>query len=185
MPRLPFAAVCVLLLTASLAPAAIPSFKTDEIDKSLKIGYAVNIVDINADGKPDIVVVDKDRVVWYENPTWKMRTILKGKTKPDNVCICSVKHEDKICFVLGAGWKPFDTKTPGTLQWLQRGKTLDEEWEMFPIPCDEPMVHRVCVWDIHNDGKLHIVMAPLMGRDSTKDKNWVDGRPCRIIAYSL
>ena len=47
------------------------------------------LVDINGDKKPDIVVVDTTRVVWYENPTWKRRTIIEGQTKPDNVCIAA------------------------------------------------------------------------------------------------
>ena len=53
----------------------------------LTVGYAVVIADVNDDGKPDIVVVDSKRVIWYENPSWKCRTIITGKTKPDNVCI--------------------------------------------------------------------------------------------------
>ena len=71
-----------------------------------------------------IVVVDQHKVVWYENPRWKKRVILDGKTKPDNVCIAAVDIDgDKLPeLVVGAGWKPFDTKTPGTLQWLKRGK---------------------------------------------------------------
>src|SRR5438105_3046541 len=61
-------------------PAAEPSggdfprFETREIEKGLGIGYAVLLVDLNGDGKKDIVVVDTNRVVWYENPTWKRRT---------------------------------------------------------------------------------------------------------------
>jgi hypothetical protein len=132
-------------------------------------------------------VVDKERVVWYENPTWKMRTILQGKTKPDNVCICSldIDGDGKLDFVLGAGWKPFDTKTPGTLQWLRRKKNLDDEWDMFPISCDEPTVHRLGILDGIYDQPKSFVMAPLMGRDSTKEKNWMDGRPVRIMKYPI
>src|SRR2546423_11672860 len=69
------------------APASFPAFRAEEIDKSLKIGYAVKLVDINGDGKLDIVVVDKHRVIWFENPTWKLHTILEGTTKADNVCL--------------------------------------------------------------------------------------------------
>ncbi len=164
-----------------------PKFKVQEIATDLTIGYAVLIADINGDGKPDIVVVDKHRVVWYENPTWKVRTILKGKTQPDNVCIAAldINGDGQLDLVLGAGWKPSDTKTPGTLQWLKRGQSLDDEWTLYPIPCDEPTVHRVRVADLDGDGKPEIIVAPLQGRECTAKGNWTDGRPVRIVAYKV
>src|SRR4051794_12208225 len=73
-----------------LTAADFPKFKTQEIATDLTIGYAVLLTDVNGDKKPDIVVVDKHRVLWYENPTWKVRTILQGKTKPDNVCVAAL-----------------------------------------------------------------------------------------------
>ena len=47
-----------MLASAFADPAPFPTFHGEEIDKSLKIGYAVKIVDLNADGKPDIVLTD-------------------------------------------------------------------------------------------------------------------------------
>lgn len=181
-----------LILGAGTTAAAdppkngFPKFKVQEIASDLKIGYAVLIADLNADSKPDIVVVDKHRVVWYENPTWKVRTILQGKTKPDNVCITALDIDGggDLELVLGAGWGA-GTKVPGTLQWLKRGKTLDDEWALHPIPCDEPMVHRAHTADLDGDGKPEIVMAPLQGRDCTAKGNWTDGRPVRIVAYKV
>lgn len=163
-----------------------PNFKTQEIASDLKIGYAVLIADLNADKKPDVVVVDKHRVVWYENPSWKMRTILQGKTKPDNVCITAldIDGDGDLELVLGAGWGA-GTKVPGTLQWLKRGKTLDDEWALHPIPCDEPTVHRVRAADLDGDGKPEIIVAPLQGREATPKGNWTDGRPVRIVAYQV
>src|SRR5262245_41531160 len=78
-------------------------FRMEEIETGLEVGYALLLVDVNGDGKPDIVVVDTKRVVWYENPTWKRRTITEGKTKPDNVCIAAhdLDGDGKIEFVLG------------------------------------------------------------------------------------
>src|SRR3712207_6054672 len=103
-------------VSAADPPAGFPAFKTQEIDAKLEIGYGVILEDLTADGKPDIVVADKHRVVWYENPTWKRRVILEGKTKPDNVCLCALDIDGggDLELVLGANWNA-GTKVPGTL----------------------------------------------------------------------
>ena len=55
---------------ASALDAEIRQFRSQEIERELGVGYAVSLVDVNGDGKLDIVVVDQTRVVWYENPAW-------------------------------------------------------------------------------------------------------------------
>jgi hypothetical protein len=180
--------ILVLLPVPSLTFAAdFPRFKTQEIDTGLKIGYAVLTADINGDKKPDIVVVDKHQVVWYENPSWKKRIILDGKTKPDNVCACAVDIDgDKLPeLVLGSAWRPADTVNPAQLSWLNRGKSLDDEWTMHELPCEEPTVHRVRAFDITGDGKPEIVHVPLHGKGATPKGNYVDGRPVRVIALTI
>jgi FG-GAP-like repeat len=162
------------------------AFEMKEIDKSLTVGYAVLLVDINGDGKKDIVVVDTKRVVWYENPTWKRRTIIENQTKPDNVCICAhdVDGDGQVDLILGAEWKPFDTTKGGTIQWLKRGKTLDDLWTVHPI-AEEPTVHRIRMADLDGSGKPRLLVGPLMGRNSTAAKNWMDGSPVRLLAFSI
>jgi hypothetical protein len=179
-------ALAVVASTAVAADPPVVRFEMQEIATDLTIGYAVAVADINEDGKPDIVVVDKHRVLWYENPTWKPHVILQGKTKPDNVClaILDIDGDGHLDIVLGADWAPFNTKAGGTLQWLKRGKTMDEEWTMYPI-VDEPTVHRVKVADLDGSGKPQIILAPLMGRESTQKANWMDGRPVRILSYPI
>jgi hypothetical protein len=187
MRHLPLLALFVAAASSFADEPSFPKFKMQEIATDLTVGYAVITADVNEDGKPDIVVVDSERVVWYENPTWKPHIIIsRGKTKKDNVCIAAadIDGDGHIDFVLGADWKPFNTKEGGTLQWLKRGKTLDEEWTVIPI-AEEPTVHRVRMADIDGSGKPAIILAPLMGRDSSAKGNWMDGRPVRILAFPI
>jgi hypothetical protein len=179
------AALGAELPTAAEEEPAFPRFRMEEIDHSLKVGYAVLLVDINGDGKKDIVVVDTTRVIWFENPTWKMRTIIQGQTKPDNVCIAAydIDGDGQLDLALGADWKPFNTKEGGTLQWLKRGKTLDDPWTLYPIDT-EPTVHRIRFADLDGSGKAKLIVTPLMGRNSTKEKNWMDA-PVRLLAYQI
>jgi hypothetical protein len=181
-----------LALTAVVAgafagePAAFPHFEAKQIDDSLGVGYCVLLVDVDGDGKKDVVVVDSTRVVWYQNPTWHRRTILQGITKPDNVSAAAydIDGDGQIDLALAADWKPFNTKGGGTLQWLRRGKSLDDPWTVYPIG-EEPTVHRIRFADLDGSGKPVLVVAPLMGRGSSREKNWMDGSPVRLLAYRI
>ncbi|MFO0822669.1 MAG: VCBS repeat-containing protein [Gemmataceae bacterium] len=93
--RFPHFAVALAVTPFTAQAADFPKFKMQEIDTGLSIGYAVLTVDVDGDKKLDIVVVDKHKLVWYQNPgkpgaEWKKRIILDDKTKPDNVCCAAI-----------------------------------------------------------------------------------------------
>ena len=181
-------ALVTALLTPVIALAqekTFPKFRTQEIDKTLTVGYCVILVDLNGDGKKDIVVADSRRVIWFENPSWKMHTILAGQTVPDNVAIdaIDITGDGKPDLVLGAGWKGYNTSFESTVQWLQRGSDVTEPWTMHPIG-KEVDIHRIHVADMEGTGKPQIYVAPLLGKGATKEKNYMDATP-RFLQFSI
>lgn len=133
--RLAPASLCLLLLVAAPVLAGpFPTFEEQTIDPRVgNVCYALTTADINGDGKTDVVAVSEDAVVWYENPTWAKHDIVRGITARDNVCIDAhdIDGDGKIDLTLGAGWRPPDTMTASTLQWLGRG--AEGKWKVHPI----------------------------------------------------
>lgn len=163
----------------------MPRFEAQEIDRSLEVGYAVLLEDINGDGATDIVVVDTTRVVWFENPGWKLHTIIQDQTKPDNVAITAhdIDQDGKVDLALGAGWRGTNTRDPGTVQWLRRKDSLNELWTVYPIDT-EISVHRMRFADLEGDGRLRLILAPLLGPGATRDQNFSEA-PVRLRAYRI
>jgi hypothetical protein len=114
-----------------------------------------------------------------------MRTIIEGQTKPDNVAIDphDVDGDGQLDLALGAGWRGFNTKDAGTIQWLKRGRTIDEPWTLHAI-AEEPSVHRLRFADLDGSGKAELIVAPLLGAGTTQDKNWSE-KTVRLLSFTI
>lgn len=153
--------------------AEVPAFETRVIDPHVgDVCYAVTLADVNGDSRLDIVAVTENAVVWYAAPEWRKQTIIENATVRDNVCIAplDIDRDGRIDFALGAGW----TKV-GTLQWLSRGDSLDEEWHVHMIG-EEPWTHRMRFADVLGTGRPQLVVSPL---------NRTVGDGVRLTAFAI
>lgn len=151
-----------------------------EIATDLDVGYAVRILDLVGDERPDILVIDSERVVCYENPSWDVHTLLTGQTKADNVCVAphDIDGDGDVDLALGAGWAGDE----GTVQWLQNPGSPGGEWTVHPIGA-EPFVHRMQWANVDDDEGPELIVVPLVGRGANFRQP--DVAPVRILAYEI
>ncbi|HTN75296.1 MAG TPA: VCBS repeat-containing protein, partial [Pirellulaceae bacterium] len=188
MPLMRIIAFVTIVLAAvcgqSLLAADKFAFRDIELPTKLTVGYAVRLLDMNGDKRLDICVVDSQRILWLENPNWNEHVISEKQTKADNVCFApaDINGDGQLDFVIGADWKPFNTVSGGTIQWITADKTPTAQWRLHPIG-EEPTVHRLNFADLDADGQPELIVAPLMGR-GTKAPNWSESG-VRLLSYKI
>ena len=92
-------------LATAVAQAQTPSFKEQQIDGEVGIGYGLAVADVNGDRQTDILLADSNVIVWYENPTWKKHVIAEKLTEKDHVCIAARDIDDgAVPYRLAGAW---------------------------------------------------------------------------------
>ncbi|HLX60314.1 MAG TPA: FG-GAP and VCBS repeat-containing protein [Planctomycetota bacterium] len=172
---------CFAILSAFAAEPDLPNFEAQTIDANVGIGYATTVADIDGDGKPDILLVDKKQICWYHNPDWKKYVICENVTKQDNVCMAvrDIDGDGKAEIAIGAEWNPGDTVNSGSVHYLIPPADRTQKWDVVTLP-HEPTVHRM-KWVKYADGKFRLVVAPLHGRGN---KN-AQGDGVKVLAYTV
>jgi hypothetical protein len=171
--------VFAVALMSSAEPPA-PKFKAVEIDK-IQIGYGVAVADVDGDKKPDVLLVDKNQVAWYQNPAWQKHVIAENLTKLDHVCIAAadIDGDGKAEVAIGAGWNPGDTVDSGAVFYLVPPTDRRQKWQPVQLP-HEPTVHRMR-WVKNAPGKYNLVVVPLHGRGNKNGQ----GLGVKILSYQM
>lgn len=158
-----------------------PKFKMQTIDDDVGIGYGVQLADMNADGKVDILLVDKDKVAWYENPSWRKNIVVNHLTKRDHVCLTArdLNGDGRAELALGGQWNPGDTLNSGAVFYLSPNESGKGIWNHHPLP-HEPTTHRMH-WVKGKGGVFYLIVKPLHGRGNKNNA----GAPIKVLAYKI
>ncbi len=82
-----------LSLVAVLGMASLmgrePRFSAEIIDDQVYMGHDLAIGDVDGDGKPDILLADAHRVVWYRNGDWKRFVMVENLPNSNDACIAA------------------------------------------------------------------------------------------------
>lgn len=159
-----------------------PQFEIQEIDSNVAIGYGLAIGDVDGDGKPDILLVDKTEIVWYRNGDWKRFVMVENLTEFDNVCIAArdINGDGKVEVAVGAQWNPGETSDPeksGSVHFLIRPEDPTQKWTPVQLH-HEPTVHRMR-WARTQDNNYQLIVLPLHGRGNKLGQ----GAGVRVLAY--
>lgn len=151
-----------LFLTGTVTAA--PAFRPQTVDDSIQIGYGIAAADVDGDRRPDLVLADKHRILWYRNPTWTRHVIAERLTTLDHVCVAAtdLDGDGRAEIAAGAGWNPGDTHGSGALFFLRPPADRTRPWTPVPLR-HEPTEHRIR-WVRDAAGQWSLVSLPLHGR---------------------
>jgi hypothetical protein len=175
----------LFLLITCESIAEVPRFRMQQIDANVgEVCYALCLADVNGDGRQDVFAATEDAVLWYANPTWKRETILRGQTKPDNVCIQAgdVDGDGRVEIAVGSGWGPLGLRGTESLVWVSREKGSDR-WRVREV-ATVPSLHRLRFGDVLGTGRPQLIVAPLQGR-GVKEPNWGAGPGVKIEVFRV
>ena len=159
-----------IILLGLICPFSIytaePKFRVEEIDAKVGVGYGLQLADMNGDKMKDIVLCDKDKIVWYQNPSWEKHQVSGHLTKRDHVCVTArdLDGDGKAEIAVGGQWnigESNDSRKSGAVFYLNPTVDRKGNWTPVKLP-HEPSTHRMH-WLRSGKGKFDLVVKPLYG----------------------
>lgn len=149
---------------ASLDAAPKLRFREHTIATGLKGGYQVVPVDVNHDGKIDLIALASGmtELVWYENPGWERHVLASGLARMINLAALDIDGDGIPEIVLASEFSMDASKSAGVVSVLKHDGDPRRPWKITEID-RLPTSHRLRWADIDGSGRKVVVNAPLTG----------------------
>src|SRR5262245_51900687 len=133
-----------LLVTMHLPAQDLPKFRPQVISQAVKFGYQLVAVDLNGDGKKDLIAVDEraSEVAWFENPGWERHVLASDVPRPLNAACCDIDRDGIPEVILAFRFESRPEQSIGNVALLTHGKDVGQPWTSREID-RVPTAHRV------------------------------------------
>lgn len=162
---------CAGLLWLAVALAAEPPARFGEhvLATDLKGGYQVVPLDVNRDGRLDLVALASGMtdLVWFEAPRWERHVLASGLSRMINLASCSAGEDGFPEIVVAHAFENEARRSLGIVSLLRAAGDPLRPWTAVEID-RLPTSHRLRCADIDGSGKPVVVNAPLTGAKAEK-----------------
>jgi hypothetical protein len=155
------ALACFFLMNLTAAP---PEFRAHTLATDLKGGYQVVPVDMNHDGKIDLIALASGMtdLVWFENPTWERHVIASNLPHMINLAAWDTDGDGIPEIALASEFSMRAKDSIGIVSVLKHNGDPRQPWPVTEIDRLSTS-HRLRWADIDGSGKKVLVNAPLIG----------------------
>ena len=154
------------MLFALAAPliAGELNFRAHTIEADLQSGYQTIAVDIDRDGRPDVVGLSQrsETLYWYENPSWKRRALVSGMQGMITLAAADLDSDGVPEIALGTHFGQTDETSEGRVYIVEHRGDPVRLWQAREID-RLPTTHRLRFVDLDGDGAAELVNSPLTG----------------------
>lgn len=146
-----------------------PTFDMQIIEAGLKDGYWIQAVDVDGDGRPDILTsgLSEGRVSWYRNPDWDKHAIheFRRPVSLDQGDIAGSGRRDLVICHDYARTMFEATPDDGKISWLQNPGEAGGEWKARFIG-QLGSTHRLRLGHFTDPDKIQLLSLPVVGPKS-------------------
>ncbi len=151
-------------LLGSPPPPGPVEFRPHVIEAKIPGGYAVAAVDMNKDGKLDVIGVTQrvPEVAWHENPSWERHVIADGLPQIVNFAAADIDRDGIPEIAVENAFAMVPAKSEGLVWLLRHQGDPKQRWKEQRVDAFSTS-HHLAWADIDGDGKQELINAPLIG----------------------
>ena len=158
-------ALACLALRPSTSAGDLPRFEPRVLTTAVKYGYQLVAVDLNADGKKDLLAIDEGvtEVAWFENPSWHRHVLATDVPRPLNAACADIDGDGFPEVALAYRFEPRPEQSIGNVSLYTHGPDVRQPWKGREID-RVPTAHRLRWMDPEGNGKPVLLLGPMVGK---------------------